>query len=199
MYAGATLVPLAIMPETYGPVLLLRRANKIRRADPRAQVVAPHELERKNLRELATIVLTRPLRMLVFELIVNTTCVYLSLVYTIFYMSFQAFPLIFQRLYGLSPGDCGLAYLPMGLGAVLALPIFFAYDTFHLHAQARDAPWARKEEYRRVPLACLGGPAFVVALFWLGFTARDGIPFVVPMLAGVPFGMGFMLIFIALL
>jgi len=39
----------------------------------------------------------------------------------------------------------------------------------------------------------------VASLFWLGWTSRPSIPFYVPMLAGVPFGMGFVLIFMALL
>lgn len=40
---------------------------------------------------------------------------------------------------------------------------------------------------------------YVIALFWLGWTAREDIHWVVPFLAGVPFGMGFILIFMALL
>jgi hypothetical protein len=39
----------------------------------------------------------------------------------------------------------------------------------------------------------------VVALFWLGWSAREGTSFVAPMLAGIPFGFGFQLIFMALL
>ncbi|KAF5016205.1 hypothetical protein F66182_12188, partial [Fusarium sp. NRRL 66182] len=37
------------------------------------------------------------------------------------------------------------------------------------------------------------------SLFWLGWSARDDVSFVVPMLAGIPFGSGFMLIFMAIL
>ncbi|KAI8314216.1 Citrinin biosynthesis cluster MFS transporter mrr1 [Colletotrichum sp. SAR11_240] len=201
IYAGLTLLPLVFLPETYGPVLLVRRARKIRKADPSlaASVVAPSELERTDFKQLATVVLTRPLRMIFFEPIVSCTCAYLALVYTIFYMSFQAFPIIFQKLYGLSPGVAGLAYLPIGGGALLAVPVFLAWERWHLRAQAAGHTWAKQEEYRRLPLACVGGPLFFVSLFWLGWSARDGVSYVVPMLAGLPFGAGFMLIFIALL
>jgi hypothetical protein len=137
--------------------------------------------------------------MLIFEPIVTTTCAYLSLVYTIFYMSFQAFPIIFQDVYGLSPGVTGLAYLPIFGGAAVTLPIFWAWDNALARATARDAPWVQREEYRRLPLACLGGPLFVISLFWLGWSAREGVSFIAPMLAGIPFGMGFMLIFMAML
>jgi hypothetical protein len=193
------LIPVIFLPETFAPVLLARRARKLRKADPTARIVAPRELENQSLKQLATVVLTRPLRMLIFEPIVSTTCLYLSLAYTIFYMSFQAFPIIFQDLYGLSPGVTGLAFLPIGAGAVLSLPIFWAYDDILLRAQAKSSSWTKREEFRRLPLACLGGPLFVVSLFWLGFSAREDTTFVAPMLAGVPFGAGFMLIFMALL
>lgn len=199
IYAGISMIPLIFLPETYGPILLVRRAKRLRRKDPMSNFVAPHELEKMDLRQLAVRVLTRPIRMLFFELIVSATCMYLALCYAIFYMTFQAFPIIYEDLYGLSAGIEGLTFLTIGVGALCALPIFFGWDAYLKHAQDADLPWTHKEEYRRVPLACLGGPLFVISLFWLGWTARADIPFVVPMLAGIPFGMGFMLIFMALL
>ncbi|OLN86746.1 Polyamine transporter 3 [Colletotrichum chlorophyti] len=199
IYAGATLVPILLLPETYAPILLTRRARQIRKADPSANVVAPRELEQTDFKQLATVVLTRPVRMIIFEPIVSCTCAYLALVYTIFYMSFQAFPIIFQQLYGLSPGVSGLAYLPIGGGALLAVPVFVSWEQWHLRAQRNGAVWAKREEFRRLPLACVGGPLFFISLFWLGWSSREGTSYVVPMLAGVPFGAGFQLIFIALL
>uniref|UniRef100_A0A0B7KHD1 Major facilitator superfamily (MFS) profile domain-containing protein n=1 Tax=Bionectria ochroleuca TaxID=29856 RepID=A0A0B7KHD1_BIOOC len=150
-FAAATLVMVLFLPETYGPILLARRARRMRAEDPASRAISPRDLEETDLSQLFTVVLTRPIRMLLSEPIVSTTCAYLALVYAIFYMSFQAFPIIFSTLYGLSPGVTGLCYLPIGGGATLSLPIF-----------------------------C-------------------GLSFVVPMLAGIPFGLGFMLIFMALL
>lgn len=192
------MIPLVLLPETYGPILLVRRARRIRKEDPKANVVAPHELEAADLHQLAVRVLTRPVRMLFFELIVSATCVYLALCYGIFYMTFQAYPIIFQEVYGLSPGVEGLCFLPIGAGAICALPVFFGWDAFLEKAQREGRAWTKKEEYRRVPLACIGGPLFVISLFWLGWASRADVPFWVPMLAGIPFGMGFQLIFMAL-
>lgn len=187
------------LPETYGPILLARRAKRMRQQDPDSRAVAPRDLEETDMAQLLTVVLTRPLRMIFSEPIVSATCSYLALVYTIFYMSFQAFPIIFSELYGLSPGVTGLCYLPIGAGALLSLPVFWSWDSILARAVARGAPWTKREEYRRLPLALLGGPTFVVSLFWLGFSAREGTSFVAPMLSGIPFGLGFMLIFMAML
>ncbi|KAK3196562.1 hypothetical protein K4F52_000444 [Lecanicillium sp. MT-2017a] len=201
IYAGATLLLIVVLPETYAPILMQRRAAALRKQDPvaNALVVAPRELESTDLAQLLRVVLTRPLRMLVSEPIVSTTCAYLALVYTIFYMSFQAFPIIFEDLYGLSPGVAGLTYLSIGVGALVSMAIFWAWDNILYKAQQRGAPWTKREEYRRLPLACLGGPLFVISLFWVGWSARRSVTFVVPMLGGIPFGMGMMLIFMALL
>ncbi|KXJ96418.1 major facilitator superfamily domain-containing protein [Microdochium bolleyi] len=198
-YAGLTAVPIYLIPETYGPVLLTRRARKLRKENPGAEVYSATELEMRDYKELITVVLTRPVRMLVTEPIVTATCLYLSLVYSIFYMSFQAFPLIFQQVYALSPGVTGLCFMPIGAGALTSIPIFMFYDGFLARARARHASWTHREESRRLPLAFLGGPLFVVSLFWLGWSANPRVHFAVPMLAGLPFGCGFMLIFMALL
>ncbi|KAK7978606.1 Citrinin biosynthesis cluster MFS transporter mrr1 [Apiospora saccharicola] len=201
IYAGLTFVPVLLLPETYAPVLLTHKAAAIRKRDPDSNVYAPAELEPRDLKQLVTVVLTRPMRMILTELIVTSVCLYLALVYAIFYMSFQAYPRIFQGLYGLSPGVTGLCFLPIGGGCLVGLPIFFGYDHILRRAQKQNKAWVQQEEYRRVPLACLGGPLFVISLLWLGWTAQPdaGIPFAVPMLAGIPFGMGWMLVFMALI
>lgn len=148
---------------------------------------------------MATVTLTRPLRMLIFELIVSSTCIYLSLIYGIFYMYFEAMPIIFEGIYQQSPGISGLMFLPIGGGALLSIGVFLWYDGFLHRAQVQRKPWTEREESRRLPLAFLGGPLLVIGLFWLGWTSRPSIPFYVPMLAGIPFGAGYVLIFMALL
>ena len=162
-------------------------------------IFAPIELEKKGARQMVTVTLMRPLHMFAFEAIVLFTCLYLSLAYAIFYLFFEAYPLIFEGIYHMNTGVAGLAFLPILLGAVIALGIFLYYDGVLQRAKMANAHWASIEEYRRLPLACLGGPLYVVSLFWLGWTAKSGIHWIVPMLAGVPFGIGFMLIFMALL
>ncbi|KUJ21533.1 MFS general substrate transporter [Mollisia scopiformis] len=197
--AGASWIPMIFLPETYGPTLLAKRAARLRKTTGNQNIFAPIELEKKGVKQMVTVTLTRPLRMLFFELIVSATCIYLSLAYGIFYIFFSAFPIVFQGIYGQSLGVSGLMFLPIGVGAFASIAVFLWYDAFLRKAQALHKPWTLKEESRRLPLACIGGPMIVLALFWLGWTSRTSIPFVVPMLAGIPFGIGFILIFMALL
>ena len=197
--AGASMVFLAFLPETFGPVILQKRAKRIRKSSGNPNVYSPHDFERKGLRHIFTVILTRPLRMFFLEPIVLLTCLYLSFVYALFYLFFEAYPLIFQGVYGLSTGLSGVAFLPIIAGAFAACGIFIWYDHILESAKKRNAGWSQLEEYRRLPLACLAGPLCVISLFWLGWSARPGVPWIVPALAGIPFGIGYLLVFMALL
>lgn len=77
--------------------------------------------------------------------------------------------------------------------------MYLTYDAFLARARARHRPWTRNEEARRLPLACAAGPFIVASLFWAGWTARPSIHWAAPVFAGVPFGVGYLLCFMAIL
>lgn len=94
--AGASFPLVIFYPETYGPVLLKRRARKLRKETGNKSIVSPMDLTPHDLRAVLTVTLTRPIRMIAKELMVSLTCLYCSLAYAIFYLYFQAYPLIFE-------------------------------------------------------------------------------------------------------
>ncbi|GME31829.1 Major facilitator superfamily [Neofusicoccum parvum] len=197
--AGVTWIPLLAMPETYAPVILKRRAKRLRKQTGDPNIFAPIELEPKDVRHVVTVVLTRPIRMMLFEWIVLFFSLYLSFVYAVFYMFFQAYPIMYRGTYGFNAGEEGLAFLPIGVGALIACAMYLLYDRFLALARAQNRPWTRSEEARRLPLACIAGPFIVLSLFWAGWTARPRVHWLAPALAGVPFGVGYLLCFMAIL
>ena len=84
MIAVVSFILLLFLPETYGPVILKRRAQKMRKATGHPNIYAPIELEKKGAKQMMTVTLARPIRMLLFEAIVLFTCLYLALAYAIF-------------------------------------------------------------------------------------------------------------------
>ncbi|KAI1815190.1 MFS transporter [Poronia punctata] len=186
--------------ETYPPVILLRRAKRMRTASPNdaQNIYAPIELEDNGWKHTVTVKLARPVVMFK-EPIVICTCMYLALQFGIFYLFFQVYPIVFQGVYKFNDGLAGVALVPIGVGGVIACGIAIWYDRFLEQAKERNASWPKSEEYRRLPLACISGPLNVSSLFWLGWTARSDMHWIVPMLAGVPFGMGLELVFISML
>lgn len=91
--AGVTWPPLLLMPETYGPIVLKKKAEKMRKQG--SEVLAPSELEPLDIHQLMVVILTRPIRMFFFEAIVLFSCLYTALIYAIFYSMFD--PLRFLR------------------------------------------------------------------------------------------------------
>ena len=57
----------------------------------------------------------------------------------------------------------------------------------------------KRPEYLRLPLACLGGPAFVVSLLWLGWASKPEIHWIVPLLATIPYGFSNQMIFMGMI
>ena len=116
-------------------------------------------------------------------------------------MFLQAYPIIFTGVYGFNAGEQGLAFLPIGIGSLISCGIYLLWDAYLDRArnQTPQPSWYGKEEYRRVPLACLGAPLLSVSMFWLGWTAKASIHWIVPVIATVPFGVAYLLIFMALL
>jgi MFS family permease len=165
IFAGVTWPFLLLMPETFGPVILQRKAKRLRKEKGDPNIVAPSEIEEQDLWALISAVLTRPLRMMFLEAIVSSTCLYLSLEYGIFYIFFQAFEPIFSRIYGFNPGEVGLAFIPIGVGSVIAAAIYLWWDYYLDRVKNQPTPpaWSQKEEFVRLPLACLGGPLIVSA------------------------------------
>ncbi|KAJ5967323.1 hypothetical protein N7501_003571 [Penicillium viridicatum] len=190
--AGAGVPVILLLPETYLPVLLEKDREMSHRA-------GGDQTHRVKAQFSPSKIFIRPFSMLLKEPIVSFTSLYLSVVYGILFLFFQAYPLTFKGLFGLSNSVNGLAFVPMIFGASLGLCLVLVYASYHSKALAAGQPWASVEEYRRLPLACVGAPLLVVALFWLGWTSYKSIHPALPMMAGIFFGCGYLLVFTAML
>ncbi|KAL2038933.1 hypothetical protein N7G274_008273 [Stereocaulon virgatum] len=197
--AGTSMVLFVFLPETYGPAILKKRAERMRNETGSPKIFARSELDKKGAKQMATVTLMRPLHMIAYEAIFLFTCLYPSIACVIFFLFFEAYTLSFEGIYHMNTGVAGLAFLPILVGSIIALAIFTYYDGVLQRIKKADAHWASIEEYRRLPLACFGGPLYVISFFWLGWTASPNIHWIAPMLVGVPFGTAFMIIFMALL
>ena len=82
---------LLFVPETYAPVLLARKAEKLRNETGDDTYVAQHELSKPSFKDIARVYLARPLRLLLTEPIVTLFSIYAAVVYGVIYMFFVAY------------------------------------------------------------------------------------------------------------
>ncbi|KAH6641358.1 hypothetical protein F5144DRAFT_483102 [Chaetomium tenue] len=106
------------------------------------------------------------------------------------------FPRIFQGVYGFTPGISGIMFTIMGLGTAIGSCLFVWYDGVAPRLSAKHP--TKREEYLRLPLVCAGGPVYVAAMLWLGWTARADVHWMVPLSAMIPYGLAYHLIYVGI-
>ncbi|KAF8247065.1 MFS general substrate transporter [Wilcoxina mikolae CBS 423.85] len=187
---SALMVPLALLEESYKPVILKRRALR------RGQQLPPKPDPKTALKMIFTITLTRPTMMLIKEPIVQAVALYSSFAFAVLFGFFEAYPFVFQREYGLSLGETGLSFLGIAVGLCGGCIIYLIQDRlFYLPAFKRHNG-SPPPEVRMIP-AMIGSALMPLGLFWFAWTAKKEIHWIVPILAGAPFGAGLVLVFLS--
>ncbi|KAJ5091591.1 hypothetical protein NUU61_006461 [Penicillium alfredii] len=196
---GTTWVGLLFISETFGPVILKRRAAKLRKTTGCNWYFARQELQREDASFTTTQIITRPLSMLVFEPIILFTAIYISLAYSLVFFYFQAYPIIFKGIYNFDIQTTSLTYIPIGIGAASSGLVTLYYDTIYEKAKKLGKTWTSSPELHRLPMSCIAGPCLTTSLFWLAWTAKSTTHWAIPVMSGLVFGFGYQIIFISLL
>jgi len=185
-----------IIPETYAPVLLRARAQRLSKA---TGVVYRSKYEKDKtvqLGELFKTALGRPWVLLFREPVVFLLSLYLAIVYATLYMLFGAFPIVFQQERGWSPGVSGLAFLGVLVGFMIALLYVIFYENPRYAKKLAKEGWLPPEQ--RLPPAILGGILLPIGLFSFAWTASPArIHWIAPIICSAPFGCGMVLVFLS--
>ncbi|KAJ7684917.1 MFS general substrate transporter [Mycena polygramma] len=192
VFAVLSLVSGAIFtPETYAPVLLRRRANKLTRdSNGIVHYVSIHDRVRpKSISQAILTNFSRPFVFLITEPIVLCVALYISIVYGTLYALFAAFPIVFQQHHHFTAAQNGLAFIGIGIGIVLGLgstPIQnrVYWRAMEMSETGRAAPEARLHQ------AMVGGVLIPIGLFWFAFSASPSVHWIVPIVGSAFFGMG---------
>jgi DHA1 family multidrug resistance protein-like MFS transporter len=129
--------------------------------------------------------------MLFTELFVFFIELYAAFLFGLLFMSLLAFPLVFGGIYGFSLGSCGLAFIGLGMGIFLGNISFILIFKY-----ANTKPAFKKLQDAFLAPAMLGSILLPISLFWFGWTARPEIHWIVPIIAGFPFGFSTILLFV---
>ncbi|QIX00005.1 hypothetical protein AMS68_005522 [Peltaster fructicola] len=186
--SGAALVLVALIPETYAPVLLRKRAAKLRKEEDTDRYWSRYD-EKTPFVELLKINLSRPFVMTVKEPILIFWDIYIALVYGILYLSFVAYPIVFSGLRGWDSGITGLAFSGIGIGSLIVIAIEpLIRKAINMHT--RDPETGRPPPEAGVSVVCVAAVLLPVGELWFAWTCTPNVHWIVPILAGIPFGMG---------
>jgi MFS family permease len=192
------MVQTLLVPETYAPLLLKRRADRLSLLTGKVYR-SKVEIDRGRLsaRDAFTKALSRPWILLFAEPIVLLLSLYMAIVYGTLYMLFDAFPIIFQDIRGWGEGVGSLPFLAVMIGMMIAVGLNMYDNKRYVQIHKVHNGFAPPEA--RLPPTMWGGLAIPVGLFWFAWTNSESIPWIVSVLATAPFGFGMVFVFLGIM
>lgn len=171
---AASAVIMLTIPETYAPIILYDKARRIRKAQLPGyeNVKAPVEDSDRTLVGIYKVALTRPW-IILFDPISLLCAIYMAFVYTLLYMLFTIYPIVFQEKRGWNSGVGELPLLGTVVGAVFGGAVVLA-DTRKRQKRINNGTTTMEDAIPedRLPLAMGGGVAFAVTMFWFAWSAE---------------------------
>lgn len=194
IFVGAIwIIGIVILPETYGPVLLKRRAAKL--SDETGQVYIS-VLEKGKTTSIAQVfnkTILRPWVLLFWEPVVLIASSYLAILYGILYMFFAAFPIVYEQGRGWNAGIGSLSFLGLVVGMILGLIYCIVDDMWRY-----QKPGKRITAESRLPPAMSGAVALPIGMFAFAWTNSPSIHWSASIILSSPFGFGMVTVFISL-
>ncbi|ODV64318.1 MFS transporter [Ascoidea rubescens DSM 1968] len=190
-FAGVLWIVSSLIPETYAPVILKKRAQRLREETNNPKIMTEQEAQGLSLKEIIKTCLIRPLYFTITEPVLDLMCFYVCLIYSLLYAFFFAYPVIFGELYGYNDGQIGLMFIPILIGAGFALLTTPILEKFYM--KTSKVRIMTPED--RLVGAMVGSPFPAIALFILGATSFKHIIWVGPASSGIAFGYGMVLIY----
>lgn len=180
------------VPETYGAVILRRRAARMTKKTGNYYV---SKLDMKSgpttARTAFTGALTRPWAILFTDPIVLLLSLWISTIYGTLYLFLAGYPFVYQEARGWSPGIGGLALLGIGIGILAGSTVNIPISKYFSRKVARGQE--TRPEIRLQP-AMVGGIFIPVGIFWFAWTNSPSIPWPASVVAGSFFGFGMLLV-----
>ncbi|KAI0773812.1 MFS transporter [Fomes fomentarius] len=182
------------VPETYAPVILKHKAQKLRKAG-NEKYRAPIEIQEHSLFHMLLFSISTPFKLLIFDRMALALDTWSALLLGILYLAFQAFPIIFEQLHGFNVQSVGLSFLGIGLGMVIGLATQPLWNRlFALEAKKHNGN--PPPEMRLIP-GKVGGILAPLGLYIIAFTTFKGVHWIGPIIGSIPFGTGVVFIYTA--
>ncbi|TKY85939.1 hypothetical protein EX895_004764 [Sporisorium graminicola] len=197
MLSGFTLVVLiATLPETSSSNILYRRAQRLRKVTGNPNLRTKGEIfsAHSTGKELALMTFVRPFLLSFTQPIVLGINFHIGLVYGILYLWFECFPIVFVQTYGFNPGELGLAFMGIFVGAILIYIPFFLWHKYS-YGPLYDRTGGKVAPEKWLEPAILGAWAIPICMFGFGWTANASIHWIVPIILSSFFSIGTFLLF----
>jgi hypothetical protein len=176
------------------PILLKKKAQKLRKETGDERWLAPTEKVSKSVAKAVTLSLLRPFELLMFEYMCLLLDVYSAFLLGILYLFFGAFPLVFRETHGFNLWQVGLSFAGIGVGMILAIATDSVWYRIRLGLMAKlsretGVEGASEPEFR-LPPVIFGALLAPVGIFMFGWSTYPWVHWIVPIIGSAIFGAG---------
>jgi MFS family permease len=198
IFIGAVgILGVIFIPETYGPVLLQKRASHLSKANSKFYIsVLEKRQGKKKPSEVFKRALCRPWIFLFLEPIVLIASVYMAIIYGTVYMFMGAMPILYSEDRGWSEGIGGLSFLGIAVGIIFGL-LYAIWDNNTRYMRLVLSQSATAES--RLPPAIVGAVILPIGIFAFAWTNYPSIHWSVSIILSAPFGFGCVLVLLPIL
>ena len=194
--SSAAMLYLIPLKETYKKSIIQKRAERLGLPPPPK---GPTGLAA--MKVLLTITLIRPIHMIFTEPIVGFLSFYIGFNFSVLFGFFDAFPIVFEGVYGFDIGNAGLPWISVLIGCILAVITVICVDrvTFRkeYHRSHEEGRGGLVAPEHRLHAAMMGSFGLPIGLFWFGWTSRRDVHWISPVLAAIPFAWGNLCVFVS--
>ncbi|KIW00089.1 uncharacterized protein PV09_08275 [Verruconis gallopava] len=192
--SGVGFAMLLCIKETYAPAILRKKVMVRKKETDDGRWWCRYD-DKKDFWPLLRLNLSRPFIMTIKEPICIFWDIYIALLYAILYLCFVAYPIVFSDLRGWSPGITGLAYMGIGIGSLICIASEPAIRKM-INSHKPDPATGRPPPESMVSIVCIGAITVPIGEMIFAWTCTPNVHWIVPILAGIPFGFGNTSVFI---
>ncbi|CAG9988180.1 unnamed protein product [Clonostachys byssicola] len=133
--------------------------------------------------------LLRPLHMCLFEPLSIFLGLYSAYSFAMIFSFFGSYAYIYTKVYSFDQRQIGLCYIPVIIGFLFGVATFGIFDKIKYQKEVVRTNGRAAPEYR-LYAALFGSCLVPIGLFWYAWTPNQSTHWIVPVLAGLPFGWG---------
>ena len=120
---------------------------------------------------------------------------YMSFIYGMIYLFFEAYPIAFQEERGWNGGVGALPFLGITLGVLCGVTIIVYSSNHRFKRKMMENGGKPIPEERLIPMM-IGAFLLPIGLFWFAWTSNPHIHWAPQVIAGIPIGCGIQMIFL---
>ena len=175
-----------VVPETYTPLLLKKKAQRLRKTLNDDRYYAPIERSSKSIFTTIFLSSKRPMMMLLLEPMLTLICIYTGLLLSLLYLFCISYPYVFREVYNFNETQVGMAFIGLLVGCFLAAPTVVS-NKIYIVPKCIERNTRTKHAYEpefQLPQTIFAGVMVPIGLFIFGWTAKSDLHWMGPVTGG---------------